>query len=279
MSLEDQIAAAIVTAFDELGGEPMDAIDAALQHRTVEEWVNQEAAKSLVAGGAEMIIPGLHALTIPAGIAYLLRKMAHICWGIGALKGAYIVEKRRYSDLRNILSIWAYGSHYDANLLDYYAIPARTFTAAANPAGIKVLRATLKDTEQDRVTRQTAMLLTQLIDDYAQDDAAVQMVSVIAGPPLAERARRAAIQFSEGEPVTLPDDIERPEAGMGTRLAGTLAARLASRLPARFVMGFIPLAGAVLNGLFNAYNLRTVAEAAEKYYDRPFVLESLDQAG
>ena len=60
-----------------------------------------------LAGGVEMAIPGIHALTIPAGIAFLIHKMAYISWGIGAIKGAYVIETAQHSDLRNILTLWA----------------------------------------------------------------------------------------------------------------------------------------------------------------------------
>ena len=67
MGLQEQIAEAIVIAFDELGGDPQNAVNAAMEHDTVESWLQQETTKIAVAGGIEMAIPGLHALTIPAG--------------------------------------------------------------------------------------------------------------------------------------------------------------------------------------------------------------------
>ena len=104
MSLQEQIAVAITSAFEELGGDANQAVEAARHHSRVDDWVQQETAKIAVAGGVEMAIPGIHALTIPAGITFLLHKMATISWGIGAIKGAYIVETSQYSDLRNILT-------------------------------------------------------------------------------------------------------------------------------------------------------------------------------
>ena len=66
MGLQEQIAEAIVIAFDELGGDPQGAVNAAVQHDTIESWLQQETTKIAVAGGVEMAIPGLHALTIPS---------------------------------------------------------------------------------------------------------------------------------------------------------------------------------------------------------------------
>src|SRR5215213_10218230 len=107
MGLQEQIAEAIIAAFDAFGGDPQNAISAARNHATVESWMQQETAMVAVAGGVEMAVPGLHALTIPAGISYMIHKMAYLSWGIGAIKGAYIVETAQNSDLRNILTLWA----------------------------------------------------------------------------------------------------------------------------------------------------------------------------
>ena len=107
MGLQEQIAEAIIAAFDELGGDPQNAISAARNHATVESWMQQETAMVAVAGGVEMAVPGLHALTIPAGISFLLHKMAYICRGIGTLSGGFVVETANYSDIRNIMTLWA----------------------------------------------------------------------------------------------------------------------------------------------------------------------------
>ena len=111
MGLQEQVAEAIVIAFDDLGGDPQDAVLDAMSHDSLESWTNQEIVMVGLAGGAEMAIPGIHALTIPAGIAYLIHKMAYISWGIGAIKGAYVIETAQHSDLRNILTLWANNSY------------------------------------------------------------------------------------------------------------------------------------------------------------------------
>ena len=44
MGLEEQIAEAIISAFDELGGDPQNAVSAARNHATIESWMQQETA-------------------------------------------------------------------------------------------------------------------------------------------------------------------------------------------------------------------------------------------
>ena len=82
-----------------------------------------------------MVVPGLHAFTIPTGISYLLHKMGYISWGIGALKGAYIVETANYSDLRNILALWANDADFDASIIEHLAISLDSFCWAMSAAG------------------------------------------------------------------------------------------------------------------------------------------------
>ena len=111
MGLEDTIAEAIVMGMDELAGSPQRAVESAMDCESASQWIKQETTKLAIIGGAEMVVPGLHAFTIPTGISYLLHKMGYISWGIGALKGAYVIETEAYSDLRNILALWANEGH------------------------------------------------------------------------------------------------------------------------------------------------------------------------
>lgn len=280
MGLEEQLANAIITAFDELGGNPLDAIEAAMQCRTVEDWVNQEAAKSVVAGGAEMLIPGLHALTIPAGIAYLLRQMSHISWGIGALNNAYVMETAHYSDLRNILAIWANDSQFNASHLDHLAIDMQAFAYAVTSDGQQWINSAIQsDAQSDsRSSRlDTLYALGTLADDFLSNEKAHELVLTIAGPSATQSMAKSA-RGRKPELTPRPEVIHHPLGRtISTRLATKLAARLASRLPARFLVGFIPLAGAVFNGLFNAYTLRSMAEAAEIYYDNRMTLTTMQK--
>lgn len=276
MNLEEQIANTIMTAFDDLGGNPLDAVRAARQHVTAENWIQQETAKIALAGGAEMIIPGLHTLTIPAGITYLLHTMAKISWGIGALKGALIVETPHYSDLRNILTLWAEGGLYNASILDYQAIAVDALTYAVTAEGAELIQAQLAaaDPATSDITTRTLTTLGQIASTYAGDERMFELVKVVAGYGAAQDAQRAA---SERRVLsTAARDTEfTPSRRISARLATRLAARIGMRLPAKWLVGFVPLAGAVVNGFLNAQTLRSMSDAALRYYERSFRREQL----
>ncbi|MCA9913849.1 MAG: hypothetical protein KC496_10895 [Anaerolineae bacterium] len=275
MGLQEQIAEAIVLAFDELGGDPRTAVESAMHHPSVESWVQQETAKIAVAGGAEMIIPGLHALTIPAGISYLMHKMAHISWGIGALKGVYVVETSQFSDLRNILTLWANASYFNAHIIDHLAISMDAFEYSLTEEGAESLRAMLqKHPDQQNIVMETLRVLETLAHDFGGDERAQRLVAAISGQRYAEELILSA-SVRTPEPINL---FEKPMSRrISTRLALRLAARISARVPARMVMGFIPLAGAVVNAFFNAQTLNQMADTAIKYCENPLLRESLEK--
>jgi hypothetical protein len=278
MGLQEQIADAITSAFEELGGEPNNVVEAARHHSRVDDWVQQETAKIAVAGGVEMAIPGLHALTIPAGITFLLHKMATISWGIGAIRGAYVVETAQYSDLRNILTLWANSSYYTPHIMDYVAIKMDLFTYVCTSEGYQKLEAAIANSDAnntDNVIVNTLHVLKSLVDELAEDERAKLMVQHIAGEEDAHRA----IAASEGRlPQTAARNVSTTKSRrISTRLATKLATRIGARVPARFVMGFIPLAGPIVNAFFNAQTLMDMADTAKKYYDHPFTIKQLDE--
>jgi hypothetical protein len=273
MTLEQQIADAIVLAFDDLGGSPLDAVRKALYHRTPADFVQDEVTKVALAGGAEMAIPGIQVLTIPVGISYLLHKMAAIAWGIGALKGAYVVETPRYSDLRNVLTVYANDSLYNGAILSHQPIHRDTFGYALSDVGYQTLL-TLTADERVDVQGRTWRMLRQLAEEYSSDQRAYQLYRTLAGAAAADAAQASARSrwVTDSAPAE-PDPIERR---IGGKLALKLAARISARVPARLVMGFIPLAGVLVNAFFNAQTLREFAGAAEAYYDQMLTRDALE---
>ena len=265
MGLEENIAEAVIMAMDELGGEPQAAVEAALRCDSVDQWVQQETTKLAIAGGAEMIIPGLHALTIPAGITYLIHKLAYISWGIGALKGAYIIETENYSDLRNILKLWANNAHFNASLLDHLAISLDTVLYTLTEDGQKELENAIEK-QSEGTTANTLRVLQHINFTFEGDEKAVNFVESVKGPDAAAAALANA-QALGMDSYTMPQ--EKPLGRrISTRLAFQLAGRLGARLPAKFIVGFLPIAGAIVNAFLNAQTLQSMAESAEKYYDR-----------
>lgn len=280
MTLQEQIAEAIIIAFDELGGQPVGAVEAARRHHSVDAWVQQESAKIAIAGGAEMAIPGLHALTIPAGISYLLHKMATICWGIGSLKGAYVIEHDMYSDLRNILALWGNESYFNPHYLDHLAIDVDLFQHALTDEGFEQITALVKDEDafaDDKIMRDSLTALHIVAGEFAGNESAAQMLRIMGKYSLdieqvINRARPRKLI------IAVDGDINAPGARLSSKLALRLAARISMRVPARLVMGFVPFAGAIVNAFFNAQTLRSIADTAEKYYDRRLTLEMVENA-
>lgn len=263
-SLEQQLADALMYAFDELGGDTSEAVRNALYQRSVADWVTQETTKTALVGGIEMAIPGLQVLTIPAGITYLLHKMAVISWGIGALKGAYVIETAYGSDLRGVLTVWANDNHYNASQLDSQAVTLEAFREALTPDGYTALRRVAESTRVDPIA-QTARVLMHLVDTFAYDEKTQHAYKHRLGKQALEDA--LAFAQSRNHVYVPPQGIELPERRIGARLAVKLATQLSLKVPARWVMGFVPIAGALVNAFFNAQTLRSVADAAEVYYD------------
>ena len=277
MALEDTIAEAIVIAMDELAGDPRKAVAAAMECATVTQWVNQETTKLALVGGAEMVIPGLHAFTIPTGISYLLHKMGHISWGVGGLKGAFIVETQAYSDLRNILALWANESHFDARIIEHLAISLECLQWTLSADGQAAMPALL-GSAGDETTLRTYHILQKLAEHYvAGDERGRLIVEAMASPQFAGELLRDGernLRHMNSE-VMLARPMGRK---ISWRLARKLAARLGTRIPAKMIVGIVPLAGAVVNAFLNAQTVGSMAEAAEKYYDRRLRLEHLQGA-
>lgn len=264
MGLQEQVAEAIVIAFDDLGGDPQDAIDAALKHDTVASWRQQETATIAVAGGVEMAIPGLHALTIPAGIAFLIHKMAYLSWGIGTIKGAYVVETAQYSDLRNILTLWANSSYYNAHILEHMAVSMDAFEYVLTEDGYQTLASSLENVDNKNVVVKTLGLLQNLVYDFGGDERAQLLVQSITGR---EEMEEMVVSAKDNVPQRVDVFAQEMERRISNKLALNLAGRISARVPARFVMGFVPFAGPIVNAFFNAQALLSMAESAEKYYD------------
>lgn len=286
MTLEERIAQAIIAAFDELGGDPHTAVEQAIRVGNAYEWMSQEQVKIAAAGGAEMIIPGLHAFTIPAGMSFLIRKLAHISWGMGAIKGQYVVETPYYSDLRNILTVWSNDMYFSPRMMSHKAISMEAFTYAMSAEGYAKLKAALKaadeaeqaapdEADNVNLTRNTLEVLKTLVDDYAGDERAMRLVHTMLGAERAERVLQMAQQRPVGAEYFMTLD-QTMGSRISTRLALRIGSQLASRVGGRFMVGFVPLVGAAFNALFNVQTLRSMAEAAEKYYDRPFTRAELE---
>lgn len=274
MGLQEQVAEAIIIAFDDLGGNPQTAIEAAKEHDSLQSWTNQELMIAGVAGGVEMAIPGLHALTIPAGIAYLIHKMAYISWGIGAIKGAYVIETAQYSDLRNILTLWANHIYYNAHILDHMAISLDAFDYTLTDEGYQRMHTVMEDKDENNIVIKTLGVLDNLVHDFGGDEAAQELVQTLTGrEDIGEMLVSAQSKVPERESV-FTKEMERR---ISTKLALKLGSRISARVPARLAMGFVPLAGPIINAFFNIQSLNSMANSAIKYYDHQLTRQAMEE--
>ncbi len=277
MGLEDTIAEAIVLAMDELAGNPQKAVTSAMECASVTQWINQETTKLAIVGGAEMVVPGLHAFTIPTGISYLLHKMGYISWGIGALKDAFVIETEAYSDLRNILALWANDTHFNASIIEHLPISMESLQWAMTEEGQAAIPKLLASSS-DETTLRTFHILQRLAENYvAGDERGFMIVEAIAGSDYAAELKIAGQEnvLHLHSEVILTRPLGRK---VSWRLASKLASRLGTRVPARLIVGFVPLAGAIANAFLNVQTMQSMAEAAEKYYDRRLRREHLEAA-
>ena len=275
MGLEDTIAEAIVMGMDELAGNPQRAVASAMDCQSAAQWTKQETTKLALVGGAEMVVPGLHAFTIPTGISYLLHKMGYISWGIGALKGAYIIETEAYSDLRNILALWANEGDFDASLLEHLAISLEALEWALSADGQEDMP-TLLNATTDTTTLRSYHILQKLAENLvAGDERGYAVLEAMRGKEAAAQLLASGSEHVEhhNTEVMLTRPLGRK---ISWRLASKLASRIGARVPARFIVGFLPVAGAVANALLNVQTIRSMADSAEKYYDRRLRLEHLE---
>ncbi len=274
MGLEDTIAEAIIMGMDELAGNPRRAVDAAMDCESAAQWIKQETTKLALIGGAEMVVPGLHAFTIPTGISYLLHKMGYISWGIGALKGAFIIETEAYSDLRNILALWANEGHFDAAIIEHLALSLDALTWTLSAEGQAAMPALL-DSSGDATTLRTYHIMQRLAENFvAGDERGYAVIAAMRGET--EAARLLELGKQHVQHLNCEVMLTRPLGRkVSRRLAYKLASRIGTRIPARMIVGFLPVAGAIANAFMNAQTMGSMAEAAEKYYDRRLRREHL----
>lgn len=279
MKLEQQIAEAIIKALDELGGDPREAVRKAQEVGVLDQWTNQELRMGAIAGGAELVIPALQVVTIPMGISFLLHKLAYISWGIGTIRKAYIIETDHYSDLRNILNIWASDDSIQLQKLAHFAIRNDAFVYAMSPEGYAKIEATIAKAEADEQENSfinTLYILKSLVDDYSSDEKSIEMLRVTQGEAVAE----TLMQMASTRPVQqeMYKNVDRPfESRTSIRLANRLAGQIALRLPAKFVMGFIPIAGPIFNAAFNLQILKAMSDTALKYYNQALSRADLEK--
>ena len=215
--------------------------------------------------------------TIPSGVSYLLHKLGYISWGIGALKGAYVVETEAYSDLRNILALWANEGHFDASLIEHLAVSLDAFKWTLSVEGQAAMPALLGSTA-DTTTLRTYHILQRLAENLVAGDergyaVLESMLDADAAADLLSSAKENVNHLNSEVMLTRP--LGRK---VSWRLASKLASRIGTRIPAKMIVGFLPVAGAIANAFLNVQTMQSMAGVAEKYYDRRLRREHLEAA-
>jgi hypothetical protein len=162
------------------------------------------------------------------------------------------------------------------HLLDFKAISLDVLEYALSDEGYAVLSeaiTTAQSQEVDAVTINTMVILKSIVDEFAGDERSLKQLRTITDVDTAEELIAAAQRrVATQAPTPLHKPLSRR---LSTGLALRLATNLSARLPAKLVMGFIPVAGALVNAFFNAQTLMQVADIARKYYANAFTREDL----
>lgn len=288
MGLEDRLTDAVALAFENLGGDPVEAVTTARTHDSLDAWIRAQTLQTGLAGGLEVSLPGLQGATLAAGTLYLLRKMARLSWGIGAFQDAYVLELGGLSDIRNILILWADQDSDTPAPPDHRAIGLDLLLHVLDTPGRLALYDLIDRTEPDTLTAYTLAVLADVCEVFDGSLAAREMVAALRDEAQASTAHRAAQRFittqtshETGIEASRRNDRKpaRPSSAaqgavartmgrkVSTRVARDVAMQLAARMPIRYLSGFIPIAGAVINATYNAQTLASMGRAARAYYE------------
>jgi hypothetical protein len=242
MSSASQITADAVTwAFDQLGGEPEAAVNAA-RGWTYGGWVTSQAAQAGAASGAAAILPGLHIPALVADLAFLLHKMAYCSWGVGEINNCVVLGK---ADFQNIRAVWSGASTPEE--LPFRAISKAAFTSALVGGSVMVGGVSVAAIAGTAVGQRILVQLAQ----KAGEVAAKQILLKAAGKGGAKTVLAGSGQF-----VTK----------LSGKLAAKVGAKFGTKLGAKGLLGWIPLIGAAASAAINAYFIKSIASSAWDYY-------------
>lgn len=303
MGLQEQISDFVYERFNQyrLSGVHETAIADAQKAKTLDNWINQERAIGAVAGAAEMAIPGLGGVTMIAGITYLLHKMARLSWGIGTLKGAVPVEREDISDLNNVLAVWSNDSRYGSHLVAFKAISLNLLNEYMNSDSLQdqvdefldeyeetnttELNDALDKAEQnERIIRNSIPLLPLMASQLVRDDTSSKLLQVIglsaAGSMLTRSAQRYAGKKAAQKAIqrSLSKRVAQKtlSKGITRKVATKVGIRFAAKVPGRFAMSWIPIAGAVINGALSVSSLNSMRDASIAYYSEQLTRDDLE---
>lgn len=238
--------AALVEAFDRLGGDPAKAIESAQKFSSTRTWIAWQASQGAMVGAAAVAVPGAHMVAMVADSVALLHKISYCSWGVGALRDSSVDGK---DDLAVILGLWS-GSIKPNALTDAVRSVAgdttlgAAGTLVAGTGGHLAAKASLK----------AAALNPQL---------AVKGTGVFAQLVV----KKAGFAVPGGSVPVGKFLIKK--------IAPKLAPKLAGKVGAKAAAGWIPFVGPAVGASVNAYIVLHIAEMADTYYTQKFHYESV----
>ncbi len=276
MGLKEQVTEFIDTKLEDyrLSSACPQAIEAAKRCGYLEKWNQQEIGASAIAGAAEMAIPGLGGLTMIAGIGFLLHKMARVSWGIGTLKDAFPIETEEYSDITNVLAIWANDSKYDRNVVAFKAISVDALHYYLSNEDIQEkVDDTVENTplNSDELLIHTLTALQLFANDVTSDAKSAKLLETIGMSAASSVTARAAKKYATKK-------VAQKTVGRAVRkkVATKVATRFAAKVGGKAILSFIPVGGALINAGLNMKTLNDMRLAAEKYYDEKLTRNDLE---
>ncbi|MGB1286067.1 MAG: hypothetical protein ACPG7F_06000 [Aggregatilineales bacterium] len=288
------------------------SINDALDCGNVDTWISQEQVRVGTSGAIEMLIPGSALLTggatMVAGITYLFHHLARISWGCGALMDAIPNEDEELSDILNILTVWSVGTYSRMKELESRAIDIGVVTYFATEEGKKhgdelIHKATVDGNVQLKNTLLLAKKYSGSLENIASASvrklttsaAARGVVSRVGVNYLAsETSKKMATNLGnktiskpigKGVSKTVSKSASRSTGRAVSKSAGRvvgkavgrrLAVRLAGSIGSRFVINFIPLAGAAINAYLNVNTLNSMKDISIEYYGDRLMRDELD---
>lgn len=226
----------VLKAFDSMGGDPREALAAAVSFNSTSGWIRGQAAQAAVVGAGTMIIPGVHLLAFGLDLTMVMHKIAYTTWGVGRLLNCPVEGKL---DLALVLATWT-------NTIDDAALAA---AAAAGAGGMYL--------DGFPVVGPAAFLAT-LISGVSGEPAETVLARLGAVGGLVAGGKTADFLVGKAAEHSLPFYGKKVMTKISAKVAAKMATATAGKL--------IPIVGAVVAATVNAIIIRSVGAAAERYY-------------
>ena len=265
---------AVISAFEQLGGDARQAVNSASQY-TLDEWVGRQQAQVIAAGTGANLVPGAHALALTADMAFLIHKMAHTSWGIGGIMGCEVFGK---PDFVNILDVWTGRA---VNELDYWAVSTPFYHGVRQIMQNKTYWSPLEWAAIDAVDpyvlcNEIYYLISEDAQAFEEFSKVISSMGDLSPSEIANAAPQDEAILRDLTTRAANQVVSKMNTGVVGRLvpalAGQVAAKLVTRLATKAVTGFVPLLGAVVGGGLNYWFIQSIAQSARIYYGHAIML-------